>query len=331
MHEKRRKGAHLTPSERDEIHILKSKGYSLRDIGESLGIWFTAVGYELREHTRIGRTYDAAYAKLRAYTKRKYARPVGTKIVSHPKLRKLIDELLLDLQSPENVSGRIERFEGDLPCVSPFAIRRYIASPHGRRIEVKRKKLLRKRRKRANRTVYDGKRMISKRPKRIKEKREIGHFEGDFIVSGKSGKGMILDLSDMKARYALLEKILPVSTRTVTNALIRMKRRFPEMKTITFDNDILLLHHKTLEEKLNIKIYFCHPHSPWEKPLIENRNKILRQFIPKSSDISRFSRRYITNLEGYMNRRIMKCLGYAMPKEVIVRFRKRKNRHTRRR
>jgi len=237
-----------------------------------------------------------------------------------------VDELLLDLQSPENVAGRIVYHEQGLPTVSPFAIRRYIESPHGRKIEAKRRKLLRKRRKRADRTVYEGKRMISKRPKKIKEKKEVGHFEGDFIVSGRSGKGMVLDLSDIKARYTMLERVLPVGVRTVTNALVRMKKRFPEMKTITFDNDILLLHHKKLEQKLGIKIYFCHPHSPWEKPLIENRNKILRQFIPKGSDISQCSQRYIAQLEAYLNRRIMKCLRYLTPDEVIEQYRKRKKR-----
>lgn len=308
------------------MEILRRKGYSLRDIGEALGVWFTALAYELRTNTRKRRRYNAEYAKLRAYTRRRYARPVGTKIVGEPLLRKRIDELLLDLQSPENVAGRIAHLEPQMPTVSPFAIRRYIESPHGRKIEAKRNKLLRKRRKRAERTVYEGKRMISKRPKRIKEKKEVGHFEGDFVVSGKSGKGMVLDLSDIKARYTLLERILPVSTRTVTNALLRMKKRFPEMKSITFDNDILLLHHKELEKKLGIKIYFCHPHSPWEKPLIENRNKILRQFIPKGSDISRCSRQYIRKLEAYLNRRIMKCLRYLTPDEVITKHRKRKKR-----
>ncbi len=288
-------------------------------------MWWTAIGYEVRTHARKDRPYDAAIAKHKAYVKRKYARPTGTKIIGNEFLRRRVDDLLLDLQSPENVSGRIQR-EGYLPSVSAFAIRRYIRSPHGRRIEAKRKRLISRRRRRAKKTIYEGKRMIDKRPKRIKEKREIGHFEGDFIVSGKSGEGMVFDLCDLKARYSLLERILPVSVRTVTNALVRMKKRFPEMKTVTFDNDILLLHHKKLEKLLNIKIYFCHAHSPWEKPLVENRNKILRQFIPKGSDISKYSKRYIHNLEKYMNRRIMKCLDFLMPSEVLDKSRQRKKR-----
>lgn len=316
----------MTDAERVEVEILRRRGYSLREIGESLGIWFTAIAYELRTNTRKKRRYNAAYAKQRAYTRRRYARPVGTKVVGEPTLRKRIDELLLDLQSPENVAGRIKRRERELPTVSPFAIRRYIESPHGRKIEARRKQIAGRRRKRAHRTVYEGKRMISKRPKHINEKRDIGHFEGDFIVSGRSGTGMVLDLSERKSRYTLLERVLPVSTRTVTNALVRIKKRFPEMQTITFDNDILLLHHRELEKKLGIRIYFCHPHSPWEKPLVENRNKILRQFIPKGSNISHCSRRYVAQLEAFLNRRIMKCLGYLMPKEVIEQYRKRKKR-----
>jgi IS30 family transposase len=159
--------------ERDEIHILKRKGYSLREIGTSLGIWWTAVGYEVRTNARKDRPYDATVAKHKAYVKRKYARPTGTKIVGNEFLRKRVDELLLDLQSPENVSGRIRR-EQHLSSISAFAIRRYIKTPHGRKIEAKRKRLISRRRRRVKKTIYEGKRMIDKRPKKIKEKREIG-------------------------------------------------------------------------------------------------------------------------------------------------------------
>lgn len=147
-------------------------------------------------------------------------------------------------------------------------------------------------------------------------------MEGDFIVSGKSGKGMIFGLRDRKVRKNLLEKILPVSVRAVDRALGRMKKRYPEIQTATFDNDILFLEHKKLEKKYGITIYFCNPRSPWQKPGIENLNKILRRYIPKSSDISKYSRTFIKNLEAKMNRKFMDCLGSHTPDEAYERERR---------
>lgn len=137
---------------------------------------------------------------------------------------------------------------------------------------------------------------------------------------------MVFGLRDRKVRKNLLEKILPVSVRAVDRALGRMKKRYPEMQTITFDNDILFLEHQKLEKKYNLRIYFCSPHSPWQKPSIENLNKILRRYIPKSSDISRYSRTFTANLEAKMNRKFMDCLGSLTPGEAYEKEKKQKQR-----
>ena len=88
------------------------------------------------------------------------------------------------------------------------------------------------------------------------------------------------------------------------------------MQTITFDNDILFLEHKRLEKVLNIKIYFCHPHAPYEKPSVENLNKDLRRYILKSSDISKYSKACLAKLEAKLNRRFMDVLGSLTPDEA---------------
>jgi IS30 family transposase len=167
---------------------------------------------------------------------------------------------------------------------------------------------------------------IADRPSKINRRWGLGHMEGDFIVSGKSGKGIVLGLRDRKIRKNILEKILPVSVSGVRRALLKIKQRYPELQTITFDNDLLLLEHKRLEQKFGIKIYFCDVHAPWQKPSIENLNKILRRYIPKSSDISKYSRQYIKKLEAKMNRRFMDCLNSLTPDEAYEKEKKQKQR-----
>jgi IS30 family transposase len=162
-----------------------------------------------------------------------------------------------------------------------------------------RKKLISKRkRRRGAQSSIRNKRSIEKRPKHINTKKRVGDMEGDFIASGKSGKGLLLVHTERKLRCVFLEKIFPVSIRTLKNGIGRIQKRFPEMKTVTWDNDILLICHQELEKQFGIKIYFCHTHSPWEKPLVENRNKLIRKYIPKGSDISKYSKRFIQVMAG---------------------------------
>jgi len=285
------------------------------------GIW-----YELTKR-RGGKRYDAEYARHLNYIRMRSRRIVGKKIALHPDLRRFVEAVLMDDQSPEEISKRLKRIEKQLTYVSAFAIRRYVKSVYGRRIEWHRSKVFKKKRRRvAARKRIEGKRMISKRPSKINKRWGLGHMEGDFIVSGKSGTGMIFALRDRKVRMNLLEKILPVSVRAVDRALGRMKQRYPEMQTLTFDNDILFLEHKKLEKKYQVKIYFCFPHSPWQKPSIENLNKILRRYIPKSSDISKYSRRFVANLEAKLNRKFMDCLNSFTPNEAYEKEKKQKQR-----
>jgi len=279
----------------------------------------------LKTKTRKNRLYDGKYANHAAYVRRKYRRIRSNTIAEHPNLRKTIEDYLMDDQSPEMISGRLKKHLKDVPSVSDRTIRKYVRSPYGRRIEAHRNKIFKKKRgKRKPRFEITDKRMIDKRPLYIKTKKRIGDAEGDFIASGRDGEGLLLVITDRKSRAAFLEKIFPVSIRCVENAFRRIKKRFSELKTVTLDNDILFIHHKKLEKKFNIKIYFCHKHSPWEKPLVENRNKLIRKYIPKGSDISQRTRRFIQKLEEKLQRRIMKYLNYKLPKEILEKHRKRK-------
>jgi len=310
---------------------LRKKRYSLADIGEMFHRPKSGIWYELRKK-RKGRKYDAEYAKHITYLRARKDRKVGKKIVMNPDLKVFVEKHLMDDQSPEEISKRLKRIEKQLPYASGSAIRRYLRTGYAVRIANRRKKIFKKRRRKtAHRKRIEGKRMISNRPSKIAKKWGLGHMEGDFIESGRSGKGMVFALRDRKMRKCVLEKILPVSMRAVDRALGRMKKRYPEIQTITFDNDILFLEHKRLEKKYGIKIYFCFPHSPWQKPTVENLNKFLRHYIPKSSDISKYSRTFIKNLEAKLNRKFMDCLGSLTPDEAYEREKKQKQRREARR
>jgi len=250
--------------------------------------------------------------------------------VDNSELRDFVEEKLYDDQSPENIAKRIKKHEKRLTPVSKDSIYRYIKSVYGRRIEYHRSKRKHRRwsrRRRAKEKLLDRK-FIEERPKIIEKRRRIGDAEADFLVSGKTGKGVILNVSDRKSRAPFLEQILNPTLDNVSLAFLKIKKRFPELKTITTDNDLLLQHHKELEKLLNVKIYFCHPYSSWEKGTVENINGCIRKDIPKGSDISKYPKRFIRKIENKLQRKFMACLDHLTPLEVISKLRKRKQRRS---
>jgi len=270
--------------------------------------------------------YDPIKAHHKAYVRRKYSKYQGMKIVQNTNLQKFVENGLYDDQSPPNISGRIKKHEKQLPAVSKDSIYRYIESVYGRRIETYRKnKKTRRRRRRAKSEKLIDRTFIDKRPDFINKRQRVGDAEADFLVSGKTGKGVILNVTGRKSRAPFLEQIINVTIDNVHLAFKRVKKRFPELKTITTDNDILLQKHKELEKILDVKIYFCHPYHSWEKGTVENTNKYIRNDVPKSSDISKYSKKFIRSIEKKLQRRFMDCLDHRTPYEVIEKYRKQKS------
>lgn len=286
-----------------------------------LGRSISTISDELRRN-RVRNTYDPDRAHHKAYVRRKYSKYQGMKIVHHPKLRSFVEDRLYDDQSPEAIAGRLKRWEKELLAVSKDSIRRYIRSVYGRRIEAYRAKKKKRRRRRTPYAKLQDRTFIDERPRYIEARERIGDAEGDFIVSGKNGKGILLVVVDRKLRVSFLEKILRPSCLAVALACLCIKHRYPEWNSLTTDNDLLFQHHRALAEALGIRIYFCHPYHSWEKGTVENANKYIRRDVPKGSNISRYSRRYIRNLEDKLNRRPLKCLNYKTPAEVLSEVRR---------
>lgn len=258
--------------------------------------------------------------------RRRNAKYQGQKIAVHPKLREFVEYHLFDDQSPAAIAGRLKNVEKSLPYASKDSIYRYIKSPYGRRIEAHRKRRKRRGKKRAKSSKLDGRIFISKRPKIIDNRGQEGHTEADFLASGKTGKGVLLVVVCRKLRVVFLERITNTTIKNVHLAFQSIKKRFPEIRTITTDNDILLQKHKELEKEIKVKIYFCHPYHAWEKGTVENINFHIRKYIPKGSDISKYSKAFIRKVENKLNRRMLECLGFLTPSEALEKYRQTKKR-----
>lgn len=295
----------------------------MRSIAFTLKRSVCAISYEIKNNSVNGE-YDPSKAQHKAYVRRKNVSYRGKKIVDDNELREFVDEALGDGQSAEAISGRLKYREKHLPYASKDTIYRYLKSPYGKIIGIKWKKKIKPKKSRKVTKLKD-RTFIDKRPKIIEKRGRVGDMEGDFIVSGRGGKGVLLTTVCRKLRVAFIELIDEVTIDEVHQAFMRIKKRFPEMKTLTLDNDILFRMHKTLEGLLGVHIYFCHPYHSWEKGSIENANMEIRKFIPKGSDISQYDQDSIRTIEGHINGRFMECLEYATPQEKLDEHRKQKN------
>lgn len=300
----------------------------MRDIAGALKRSVSTISDELKRNS-VRRSYNPAKAHHKAYVRRKYAKYQGMKIVTHSALRVFVEEKLTEGRSPASVAGRIKHHEKHLPRISPDSIERFLKSVYGRGVEAQRKRIRSRRtwrRRRPKITRLKDRKFIDIRPKIINQRGRVGDVEADFIISGKSGSGVILTVTDRKLRISFLEKILPVSIENVHRAFRSIKKQYPELRTITTDNDLLLERHRKLEKLLDVIIYFCHPYHSWEKGTIENTNGEVRKIIPKGSDISSYSKHFIRSVERKINSRYLKCLKYQTPKEALELYRKQKRR-----
>lgn len=309
---------HFSFEERKHIERWLKPQKSLRWIAGALERSISSISDEIRRNQVKG-VYDAQKAHHKAYVKRKDSKIQCLKVALDTDLRAYVENHIKDHQSPEGISGRLKNIDTQFPYASTKAIYKFVKSPYGRQIEKNLYSRAVKKKggpKRDRPVTIDGRTMIDKRPKIIEKREEFGHFEGDFIESGKDGKGSLLVLVERKTRYPFLKYLADRDTDTVNRAVQKLLPDIPVL-TLTIDNDISFQKHQKLSTLIGADIFFCHPHAPYQKGTIENRNKAIRRYVPKRSDLSTYTTEYIGFVERTLRHRFMKCLGYQTPQEMF--------------
>lgn len=307
---------HFCFFERKRIERFLRKKKKLRFIASKLGRSVSSISDEIRVNIVNGK-YNAEKAEHKARVRRQNSKLQCMKIAVDSDLKKFVTENILDDQSPEGISGRIKEVRKDLQYVSAKAVYKFIASAHGRKIE---KHLYSKSvhkkggPKRDTPVSIDGRTMIDERPKKVDSRREFGHYEGDFIESGKDGKGSLLVIVERKTRYPFLKYMEDRTTENVNQAVKEMLGDNP-IESLTIDNDLSFQKHRELSELIEAEIFFCHPQSPHEKGTIENRNKAIRRYVKKRCDLSKIPPEMFSFVEEKLRNKFMTCLNFKTPKE----------------
>jgi transposase, IS30 family len=318
----------LTFNDREEISRGLWNREKLVDIASRIN---RNAGTVSREVSRNGgrRDYRAHDAAAAAYFNRKLKRTVP-KIERVPALKQYILEKLRLQWSPQQISSRLkEEYPGEQAMqISHESIYTYIyILPRG---ELKKELISHLRQKRKLRENRRGKAAeekrgripdmisIEERPAEVEDRTIPGHWESDLII-GKDNKSAMGTIVERTTRSLILVPLKAKDAASVRKAFARELKDLPaEMKlSMTHDQGSELTQHRLFTQQTKIKVYFAHPHSPWERGTNENTNGLLRQYFPKGTDLSVYSRKEIKLVQDRLNGRPRKALGYKTPHEAF--------------
>lgn len=160
---------------------------------------------------------------------------------------------------------------------------------------------------------------IHERPAEVLTRAVPGDWEGDFI-KGAGNSSAIGTLIERKSRFTILAKMADCGAEAALEGFSRELGKVPEnmRKSLAYDQGKEMARHKELAAALNIKVYFCDPHSPWQRPGNENTNGLVRQYLPKGIDLSIYSQHDLDRIADSLNTRPRACLGFRTPEEVFA-------------
>ena len=324
-------GRYLSIAEREEIAVLRWQ-VSVREIARRLDRSPATISRELRRNgTGAQRTrYRATVAQAQADTRAR--RPKTSKLAEHPPLRDYVQDKLRCAQhwSPEQIARRIvvdfpndermrishEAIYQALYVQGRGVLRRELAAclRTGRALR-KPQRRTDKRRERIRDKV-----MISERPAEVEDRAVPGHWEGDLIIGANSASA-IGTLVERSTRFTMLLH-LPADhgATAVRDAITTTILTLPEAlrRSLTWDQGIELSEHLTLTIDADLPVYFCEPHSPWQRGTNENTNGLLRQYFPKGTNLSVHGPEELARVAAGLNARPRKTLDWKTPAEALA-------------
>jgi transposase, IS30 family len=318
-------GFRLSFEERVEIAIRVARGESNAQIARALGRHRSTIGRELARCQSRAR-YRPTTAQRKA--DRLARRPKPTRLAVGPRLLAAVEDGLRRRWSPQQISRWLVReypddggmrvshetiyqslyvqSRGELrrELTAQLRTRRATRKPHGRA---------------DNRGRIRDMVMIAQRPPEVDDRRVPGHWEGD-LLQGAANRSAVVTLVERQTRYVMLARLEDQTSLHVSHVLAQRIGQLPAhlVKSLTWDQGRELAAHKQFTDTTGIQVYFCDPHSPWQRGSNENTNGLLRQYLPKSTDLSIHSQADLDAIAAELNGRPRMTLDWWTPAERLA-------------
>ncbi len=160
---------------------------------------------------------------------------------------------------------------------------------------------------------------IANRPQAIEDRKQFGHWEGD-LMQFRTQRGAILNVTERTTRFSLISSLSDKRTASTGQEIVDQLYQLPPVarRSITFDRGTEFRDHEAMKNGLGTDIWYCDPHSPWQRGMIENSNGILRRDMPRKSNIKDYTQKDIEMIQFMINSTPRKCLGYKTPEEMFI-------------
>lgn len=305
----RRSFRHLDQHDRDRIEALLDKGHAQQEVADILKV---DKGTISRERKRKNGHYEATTAQIKANLRRSNSKYQGMKIEKYPELRNFLIGELRHSRSPDEIAGRMRR-DKHSPRVGANAIYKWLYSVWGQEYAhylCTQRKSRKPQKRTPKKEIIPNRISMAHRPR----KRNLYHWEGDTLVSPKRAQttAAVAVMAAIREKYLMARKIENLKPDTMKIA-VQQKSVHIRMDTMTLDNGIENRYH----EQFGMLTFFCDPHSPWQKPHVENGIGLLRRwFVPKGTDLSRLSEEELQEYISILNHKYRKSLNYQSAYEV---------------
>lgn len=327
---------YLSQDDRIEIADGLDRGVPIKVIAALIGKSYQTVYREIARNRKPDGRYQPWYAHNQAYLKRR--RPKPRRLTTDHGLREAVAGKLAKRWSPSQISRwlrrRYRRRASWNVCAETLYQAIYlglvgpIAPANLRTGRTYRRRRNRGRSREGALRQLTSLRSIHQRPASVNSRGQIGHWEGDLIV-GAGQRSAIATLVERKTRWTVLAQ-LPRghSAQEVGDALIATFARLPAplRRTLTWDQGNEMFHHPRIEQFTGLRIYFADPHSPWQRGTNENTNGLLRQYLPKGTDLGVWSQEQLDDIANELNNRPRQCLNDKTPQQIMQQWIRRSTR-----
>ncbi len=321
---------HLSAEERETLSLGLTPGHSLRTMAQILGRSPSTLSREIARNTTRGCPYRACTAQRHAVTRAHH--PRRPRKLLDPWLWQHVQAQLTTGCSPEQIAGRLRRAYPDdmrkhLSTETIYA-GLYVLPRGALRSELlaalrQARKARRPRARGADRRgSIPNMTPITERPAEVTTRTVPGHWEGDLLKGAHNGSA-VGTLVERTTRLVLLARMNGTDAWSAYQGFTKKLRQIPAAlrKTLTYDRGKEMAQHERLAHRLAIRVFFADPHAPWQRGSNENTNGLLRQYLPKGTDLSGYTQRELNAIAHRLNTRPRKCLNFATPLEVYAQLR----------